>query len=79
MNEEFTNEIMETEIEETEGSGISTGVAMLIGGLLTAGGYFAGKGIKKAYKFIKTKKTKNKEFLDEDFDDFEGELVEEDE
>ena len=78
MNEEFTNEIMETEIEETEGSGISTGVAMLIGGLLTAGGYFAGKGIKKAWSsIISKKKNQQIESFDEDFDDFEGEIVEE--
>lgn len=77
-NTEFTNEIT-NEIEETNcsDSGISTGVAMLIGGLLTAGGYLAGWGIKKAYKFIKTKTVKNEESLDEDFDDFEGDVVEE--
>ena len=77
-NTEFTNEIT-NEIEETNcsDSGISTGVAMLIGGLITAGGYLVGCGVKKAYKFIKTKKNENKESLDEDFDDFEGEVVEE--
>lgn len=74
-NNEFTNE-MEIEVEETVDSGISTGVAMLIGGLLTAGGYFAGKGIKKAWNKIKAKKDQ-KEELDEDIDDFEGEVVEE--
>lgn len=72
---EITNEIEETGYSE---SGTSTGVAMLIGGLATVAVFATVKGICKACKYIKAKKNAES-WSNEEIDDFEGELVEEDE
>lgn len=76
MNDEFTNEINETEgyEESTGSSGLGMGVGMLIGSLLTAGGYFAGKGVKKLWNNHKAKKQEKEQG---EVEDFEGETVDE--
>lgn len=81
MNENEKNEVMmveqettqepETYYEEEERSGMSTGVAMLIGSGLTLAAIAVGKKLKKVYNNIKAAKAmKQSEAV-------EGEVVEE--
>lgn len=81
MNENEKNEVMmveqetiqepETYYEEEERSGMSTGVAMLIGSGLTLAAIAVGKKLKKVYNNIKAAKAK------EQSEAVEGEVVEE--
>lgn len=78
-NEIMNEEIMETEVDtcdvdETE-SGISTGLAMLIGAGLTAASVAAVKLGKKVFASIKAKKAR-KETDEEDFVDVTDEEIE---
>lgn len=74
MENEVMNydEAMETEVEndmvETEDSGMSTGVAMLIGAGLTAASVAAVKLGKKVIAKFKARK-ENQEAIEEDFED----------
>ena len=74
MENEVMNydEAMETEVEndmvETEDSGMSTGVAMLIGAGLTAASVAAVKLGKKVIAKFKARKD-NQETVEEDFED----------
>ena len=77
-NETMEFEVIEME-PETEEKGLSTGVAMAIGALLTAGTMAGIKGAKKLWAKHKAKKALDAEvvYSDEDFDDeFEDEGLE---
>lgn len=74
-NEKMELEVIEMEMEpETEEKGISTGLAMAIGALLTAGGIAGVKGVKKL--LAKRKANKDLEVEDGFEDDFEEKVVE---
>ena len=70
MVEQETTQEPETYYEEEERSGMSTGVAMLIGSGLTVAAIVVGKKLKKVYDKVKAKAKKESEVV-------EGEVVEE--
>lgn len=56
MNYEEVNELVPVEEAAAESSGMSTGLAMAIGGILTAGAIAGGKKLKKVWDNHKAKK-----------------------